>query len=192
MKSLEEYLAMMLVVLFFFLFTTAGFAGVAEKGNKTWDQIFVKQLQEISNPQKTDGLGYTLSREEALESVIKSAVDNGAPPCEALKLAVALNFNPYSVLMGMFKSGAKISLNDLCLCATEIGGSDVLPKRGLAEVVVDKGLMRQAADDAVDRYLVTRDEVTQSQCLQQGLAYTEEPTRFERNDPAIDDPDYSP
>ena len=53
--------------------------------------------------------------------------------------------------------------------------------------------MKQAADDAVAANLLTQDEVSQSQCLNdQGLAFTEPITPIERNDPAESNTDYSP
>jgi len=77
-----------------------------------------------------------------------------------MKLAVDLNFSPYNVVTGIFSSGADVDLNQLCMCATESG--------------ISKSLMAQAATAAVDANMLTRDEITQAQCLREGLGFTPE------------------
>lgn len=145
------------------VFALPGFA--QEKETKKWDTEFVQALEKIRSQKKTGGLGYTVTEEEALEKAIKKAMDQKAPACEALKLAVDLNFNPYTVVSGIFSSGAEIDLDQLCMCATESG--------------ISKSLMAQAATAAADANLLTRDEITQSQCLREGLGFTEEAQPFE-------------
>jgi hypothetical protein len=144
-------------------FALPGFAQETE--TKKWDTEFVQALEKIRVQKKTGGLGYTITEEEALEDAIKNAMDQKAPACEAMKLAVDLNFNPYAVVSGIFGSGAEIDLDQLCMCATESG--------------ISKSLMAQAASAAADANMLTRDEITQSQCLREGLGYTEE-ARFEK------------
>ncbi|HBT89906.1 hypothetical protein [Desulfobacter sp.] len=172
-----------------------GTAQTASEENQPWHLVFASDLAKIADPQKTDGLGYTLTEEESLDQAIKKAIiDNKAPACQVAKLAVGMNFNPYSVLSGIFKCGGKVGLDELCMCATEIGDTDpLLRELNLDDLPIDKTVMKQAADDAVAANLLTQDEVSQSQCLNdQGLAFTEEPTSIEQIDPAEGDPDYSP
>ncbi|MBP8830585.1 MAG: hypothetical protein KBG98_13190 [Desulfobacter sp.] len=172
-----------------------GTAQTASEENQPWHLVFASDLAKIADPQKTDGLGYTLTEEESLDQAIKKAIiDNKAPACQVAKLAVGMNFNPYSVLSGIFKCGGKVGLDELCMCATEIGDTDpLLSELNLDDLPIDKTVMKQAADDAVAANLLTQDEVSQSQCLNdQGLAFTEPITPIERNDPAEGDPDYSP
>jgi len=172
-----------------------GTAQTASEENQPWHLVFASDLAKIADPQKTDGLGYTLTEEESLDQAIKKAIiDNKAPACQVAKLAVGMNFNPYSVLSGIFKCGGKVGLDELCMCATEIGDTDpLLSELNLDDLPIDKTVMKQAADDAVAANLLTQDEVSQSQCLNdQGLAFTEEPTSIEQIDPAEGDPDYSP
>ncbi len=173
---------------------TMGTAQTTSEEDQPWHLAFAADLAKIADPQKTDGLGYTLTEEEALDQAIEKAISNEAPACQVAKLAVGMNFNPYSVLSGIFKSGGKIDLDQLCMCATEIGDSNpLLRDLNLDDVPIDKTVMKQAADDAVAANLLTQDEVSQAQCLtDQGLAFTEPITPFERNDPADEDPDYSP
>lgn len=140
------------------VFVSPGFAQDTE--TKSWDLQFVSDLQKIKSQQKTDGLGYTLSEEEALEIAIKKAMDQKAPPCEAMKLAVDLEFNPYNVITGIFNSGAEIDLEQLCMCATEGG--------------IPRSLLAQATEAAAEANRLTRDEIAQSQCLREGLGYTAE------------------
>ena len=163
--------------------------------DQPWHVVFAADLAKISDPQKTDGLGYTLTEEEALDQAIKKAINNDAPACQVAKLAVGMNFNPYSVLSGIYKSGGKIDLDQLCMCATETGDTNpLLRDLDLDDVPIDKTVMKQAVDDAVAANLITQDEVSQAQCLSdQGLAFTEAITPVERNDPAgIEAPGYSP
>ena len=173
---------------------TIGTAQTASEENQPWHLVFASDLAKIADPQKTDGLGYTLTEEESLDQAIKKAIiDNKAPACQVAKLAVGMNFNPYSVLSGIFKCGGKVGLDELCMCATEIGDTDpLLSELNLDDLPIDKTVMKQAADDAVAANLLTLDEVSQAQCLNdQGLAFTELITPIERNDPADSDSDYS-
>ena len=191
MKQLVSILAAFLLTA---VCCTVGTAQTAGEENQPWHLAFVSDLEKIGNPQKTDGLGYTLTEEDALEQAIKKAINKEAPACQVAKIAIGMNFNPYSVLSGIFKSGGKIDLDQLCMCATEIGDSNpLLSELNLDDVPIDKTVMKQAADDAVAANLITQDEVSQSQCLtDQGLAFTEAITPLERNDPADEDTDYSP
>lgn len=160
---MRYFISTMTATLILVMFCSPGMAGAAED-KKPWDVVFASDLAKIKSPKKTDGLGYTVTEEEALDQAIKKAIDNGGPVCETTKMAVGLNFNPYSVLMGVFKSGGKVKLDQLCMCATETEDSDA---------TIGKGIMKQAADDAVAKNLLTRDEVSEAQCLEQGLAFTE-------------------
>ena len=179
---LEDNMKYVKPILTIFLISTLlyslGFA--QEEKNTSWEETFVKDLAAIRSPQKTDAYGYTLSEEEALNAAIKKAMDQNAPACEVLKTAAGpgFNFNPYSVLTGLFSSKAKIDLEQLCICATETGD-------------VPKSLMIQATNTAVDGSLLARDEVTQAQCLQQGLGFTLAEQPLEGGDNKEKQPKYS-
>ena len=174
MKYLQPILVISLVLTVFCSFS------IAQEDKTSWEEVFVKDLAAIRSPQKTDAYGYSLSEEEALEAAIKKAIDQNAPACEVLKTAAGsdFNFNPYSVLTGIFSSKAKVDLEQLCMCATETGD-------------IPKSLMVQAANAAVDGDLLTRDEVTQAQCLQQGLGFTLAEQPLERGDTQEKQPKYS-
>ncbi len=167
-----------LLILALPLMITPGFAQDAQ--TPEWESDFISALEKIRAPQKTDGLGYTLSEEEALEQAITNAMEQEAPACEALKIAVDRNFNPYNVMMGIFNSKAKVDLNQLCMCATETG-----------DINMSKSLMAQAANAAVEGNMITRDEVTQAQCLREGLGFTPEETALERGDQKEKEDPYS-
>ncbi len=147
----------------------------------SWDEEYVQSLQKIKDPQKTGGLGYTLSEEEALEKAIQNAIDQEAPTCQVLKIGVEMKFNPYSILTGIYNSDAKIDLEQLCLCATETGDGSI-----------PKSVMLKATNDAVERGRFRRDEVTQAQCLQQGLGFTVAGVTPDRIDPKPKPQPYSP
>ena len=153
---MRNIIAALLIFIGLTAFTLPGFA--QDNAKQQWDVAFVHDLEKIRSQKKTGGLGYTLSQEEALNQAIKKAMDQQAPPCEAMKLAVDRNFNPYNVITGIFSSGAEIDLNQLCMCATEGG--------------ISKSLLARAAEAATDKNMLTRDEITQSQCLREGLGYT--------------------
>jgi len=139
-----------------FIFSSVG---LTQELNR-WDTELVNDLKAIKVQKKVGGLGYTLDEEEALKNAIQKAMDNKAPACEAMKLAIDLEFNPYNVISNIFNSGADIDLDQLCMCATEGG--------------ISKSLTTSAANAAVDANMLSRDEIIQSQCLNEGLAYTEE------------------
>ncbi len=161
---MRKIIAVVSISIALVVFTLPGFA--QENETRKWDAEFVQALEKIRSQKKTGGLGYTITEEEALEKAIKEAMDQKAPACEAMKLAVDLNFNPYAVVSGIFSSGAEVDLDQLCMCATESG--------------ISKSLMAQAASAAADANMLTRDEITQSQCLREGLAYTAEEGQLER------------
>ena len=69
-----------------------GTAQTASEDNQPWHLVFASDLAKIADPQKTDGLGYTLTEEESLDQAIKKAIiDNKAPACQVAKLAVGMN-----------------------------------------------------------------------------------------------------
>ena len=134
----------------------------------SWEKEFVLALQEgkIVEENTTEGLGYTLAQEEKEEQVLRTAIaaalQKEAPPCEAMKIAVDLNYKPYSVLKNIFSEDADVDLDQLCMCATEKGvGPDIL-----AQVATDTNRI---------------DEATQAQCFRDiGLGFTpEEPEDLE-------------
>jgi len=154
---MNKTIALLTILIVLVVFNSSCFA---QDAITQWDTEFVNDLQKIRSQKKTGGLGYTLSEDEALEKAIHKAMDQKAPACEAMKLAVDLDFNPYNVISGIFNSGADIDLDQLCMCATEGG--------------ISKSLTASAANAAADANMLNRDEIIQSQCLNQGLAYTEE------------------
>jgi hypothetical protein len=96
-----------------------------------------------------------------------------------MKMAVDLEYNPYSVLKAIYSQGGDLEIDPLCTCATEAG--------------VMKAVIARAAADAVtplNEPVYDVDEIARSQCLS-GLAFTasEEPT--EPPDDPDDDPDVS-
>ncbi|MCP4723069.1 MAG: hypothetical protein GY860_26755 [Desulfobacteraceae bacterium] len=155
---MRNILAVILISISLVVLALPGFAQDKEK--KEWDVKFVHDLEKIRSQQKTGGLGYTMDEEEALKKAIKKAMDQKAPPCEVMKLAVDKNFNPYDVISGIFNSGADIDVNQLCMCATEAG--------------ISKSLTARAADAAAEANMLTRDEIAEAQCLREGLGFTED------------------
>ncbi len=132
--------------------------------DNTWEKEFVQTLQKgkaIPTGQG-QGLAYTPAEETVLEGAIKKAMDLKAPPCEAMKIAVDLKYNPFSVLTNIFGYGGEVNLDQLCMCATESG--------------VNKQIVAEAATKAITPLgtpVFPRDEITQAQCLKEiGLGYT--------------------
>ncbi len=180
---MKKYIVFSIIISFTFL-SALSFAQDlqgADNQKESWDEIYVNTLTKIKNPDKTDGLGYTLSEEEALEKAITRAIKQEAPACQVLKIGVEMKFNPYQVLSGIFNSEAKIDLEQLCLCATETGDSSI-----------PKSIMVKAANDAVAKNKIRRDEVTQAQCLQQGLGFTVAQNAPDPINPVPKQPNYSP
>lgn len=174
---------------------TIGTAQTASEENQPWHFTFKADLEKIANSNGTDGLGYnTLTEEEALAQAVENAISNGAPAWQVLKVAVGMNFNPYSVLSAIFKSSEDVDLGQLYTYATETGGSDLLlSELNLDDIPIDKTVMQQAVNDALSAGLLTQNEVSKvQQLIDQGLAFTEPITPIERNDPAESNTDYSP
>ncbi len=130
----------------------------------SWEKEFVQTLQKgkIIPAGQAQGLGYTPAEETVLEGAIKKAMELKAPPCEAMKIAVDLKYNPFSVLTNIFSYEGEVNLDQLCMCATESG--------------VNKQIIAEAATKAITPLgtpVFERDEIIQAQCLKEiGLGYT--------------------
>ncbi len=131
-----------------------------------WEKEYIEKLQagkENSRQLKTEGLAYTPAEETVLEEAIIQAMDEKASPCEAMKIAVDLDYNPYLTIKHIYGYGGEVDLNQVCMCATEAGIQKQIVARAAAEAITPLG-----------EPVYDRDEIAQAQCLQQtGLAYTE-------------------
>ncbi len=136
-----------------------------------WEKEYIEKLQagkETSEQLKTEGLAYTPAEETVLEEAIIQAMENKGSPCEAMKIAVDLEYNAYLTLKHLYGYGGEVGLDQLCMCATESGIQTQIVARAAAEAITPLG-----------EPVYERDEIAQSQCINQigGLAYTEtEPT----------------
>ena len=143
----------------FTAFTVSGFAQ-----ENLWEKEFVQALQKgkADSAQNAGGLAYTPAESTVLEEAIKKAMDLNAPPCEAMKIAVDLKYQPYDVISNIFGHGGEVDLNQLCMCATESG--------------INKQIVARAAADATSPLgtpVFPRDEIAQAQCLNDvGLGFT--------------------
>jgi len=159
------------------IFSMVAVSSISFAQDNLWEAAFVQALQKgkADITKKGGGLGYTPSEGTVLETAIKKAMELKAPPCEAMKIAVDLKYNPYSVIKNIFGYGGEVDLNQLCMCATESG--------------INKQIIAKAASDAASSIgtpVYSRDEITQAQCLREiGLGYTQ---NIETPDP-INPPD---
>ena len=132
--------------------------GFAEENNKAWAPEYIKALQEGKEMINTP------SEETVLAEAVKQAiVINKAPAYEAMKIAVDLKYNPYSVIKNIFSHGGAIDLDQLCNDASKYG--------------INKQVFAKASKDAVSplgKPVFSRNELAQCQCLQEiGLGYHE-------------------
>lgn len=134
-----------------------------------WRTEYITALQDgkiVIAPSDADvdqGLAYTPSEEQVLMDAVADAMEQDASACECMKIAIDLEYNPYDVLKSIYMIGGNVTLDELCMCATEAG--------------VMKAIIAKAAGDALSpngEPMFSRDEIVQSQCLrgQEGLAYT--------------------
>ncbi len=164
---MKNILIPIFLILSLTIMTSTSFA----KEKKSWlddfENALIKGKADIKNA--SEGLGYTPDEATVLEKAIKTAMKAGAPPCEAIKSAVKLDYKAYGVITNIYSAGGQVNLDQLCMCATENGIS--------SEVVA------QAAKDATSPLgtpVFKRDEITQAQCL--GLGYTPEPLALVRTE----------
>lgn len=138
----------------------------AEKG---WRVAYIAALQEgktVPLPQgqaQEEGLAYTPPEEIVLKEAISKAMEQEAQACECMKIAIDLEYNPYSVLKSIYSSGGDVKLDQLCMCATEAGIMNAITAKAAVDALSPSGAP-----------VFSRDEITQSQCLggEEGLAYT--------------------
>ena len=164
---MKHVLVTSLLILGLIGFSYPGFAAAND-----WEKEFVQLLQQGKRQplKKAAGLAYTPSEEAVLEEAIKKAMALKAPPCEAMKIAVDLKYNPYSVIKDIFSYGGEVGLNQLCICATESG--------------IDKQIIAKSAADAISPLgtpVYLPDEIAQAKCLRDiGLGFTEAALPIER------------
>ncbi len=151
------------------IFSMALLSSMSFANENSWEKAYVNALQKgqkavltnIDN-NKGGGLGYTPSQETILEGAIKNAIEMKAPSCQMMKIAINMDYNPYSVIKNIFSFGGAVDLNQLCMCATESG--------------INKQIIAKAATEATSPLgtpVYSRDEIAQAQCLRNiGLGYT--------------------
>lgn len=139
-------------------------AGFAEEND--WEQEFVQALQKgkTQTTGQDAGLGYTPAGSTVLENAIKKAMGSNAPPCAVIKIAVDLEYNPYSVIKKIFSHGSDIDLNQLCMCANE---------NDINKQIVAKAAADARISSALCTPIFSSNEIAQVQCLKEiGLGYT--------------------
>lgn len=153
------------------LFLTIGIGffisqGFAEENNKAWESEFVQALLKGKEMIETGGneLADVPYQETILAEAVKRAiVIKDTQACQALKIAVDLEYNPYFVIKNIFSHGDEIDLDQLCMCAIEDG--------------INKQIFAKASKDAVSPLgepVFSSNELAQCQCLKEvGLGYHE-------------------
>lgn len=140
-------------------------APVSAEAQGGWQEALQSALEKgktAPEAPESGGLAYTPSEETILEEALTAALaeEKGDRSCECMKMAIDLDYNPYSVLKAIYSVGGDLEIDILCSCATEAG--------------VMKAVIAKAATDAVtplNEPVYDVDEIARSQCLS-GLAYT--------------------
>jgi len=137
------------------------FAAVGMAAAQDWEEEFQHALAEIREAgEPADGLGYSPSQEGMLDEAIGNALVGGGGSSQLMKMAVDAGLDPYAVLVSIYSQDS-VDIDELCLTATEQGMS--------------KAVIVQAAVNATGpggQPACSRDEITQAQCLLEGLPYT--------------------
>ncbi len=121
-------------------------------------------MHEAEQRAQAGGYAYTPTEEVILEEAISYALsdEEGDRACECMKIAMELEYNPYSVLKMIYGVGGDLEIDQLCTCATDAG--------------VTKAIIAEAATNAVtllNEPVYDINEISRSQCLT-GLAYQED------------------
>lgn len=167
----------LLVILMMVLFSTVVFAESQEQYSQMLKNGKVKLAQVSSIKVKNGeplGLGYTQTELGILESAISFGIDKECEPCEMMKEAINQQYHAYDTIKLIYSKGGDVKLDQLCMCAVEQG--------------IQKTIIVQAMVDAVNSYgkpRFDRDEVIQSQCLGEGLGYTQAMTDIPRIKPPV-------
>lgn len=149
---------LILLCVIFVIFSSISFAQ-----NNSWENDYRIALIKgktitINTIKNTTSM---LSETIVLKRAIKKALDLNAPPCIVMKIAIDFQYNPYYVIKDIYSYGGLLSIDQLCMCATESG--------------INKQIIAKAATDAVSSIgtpIYRRDEIAQSQCLKDiGLGY---------------------
>lgn len=172
----------------FSLLVSLGFSASSMGASQSWEQEFINALTKAKEAgqagQRGEGLGYNQSPEQLLDEAIQDAMAQGGPPCQILRMAVDMDFNPYPVLLSIYSQGS-VDLDEVCMCATE---------QGVGKAVIAQAATSASGPSGTPAY--NRDEIAQSQCLQEGLPYTpaamENPPQPESPDPIPPDSVSSP
>ena len=142
-----------------------------------WEKSFISKLVKGKQNDTfiSGGLGYHPTEEKLLGNAIKEAIEGKGPACEIMKIAIDLNYSPYSTIKFIYSYGDEVLLDQLCMCATESG--------------INKQVITKAAIDATSiegKQVYNRDEIAQAQCFgSRGLGYTESSDAPPRIEPPV-------
>ena len=134
-----------LLIVFVVLMITVSSGFTKEK----WSDKFSKSLSVSYEP---------LEKNDILKDAIDQAMNEDAPPCEVMRIAIGMDFKPYFVILFIYENNKDNNLDEICWCATSDGIEDFI-----------------VAKAAIDSKVFRNNEIAKSECLKKGLAYTSLP-----------------
>jgi hypothetical protein len=146
------------LIFVFCLVLSLGFAAGTMAASQNWEQELNEALGKIKTAADEGEPQEAL--DEMIDEAVSSAMSAGGGGCQIMKMAVSSGINPYPVLVSIYSQG-QVSLDDICMCATE---------QGVSAAVVAQAATDAKGPDGAPAY--SRDELAQCQCLQAGLPYT--------------------
>ncbi len=146
------------------IFGLTALSSISYAKSNLWEKAYINALQKGMSATVNKGgeSGAASSQEAILKNAIKNALAMKAPVGQMIKIAVNMQYNPYSVIKNILSLGGKISLNQLFMYASQSG--------------INKQIVAKAAEDAVTPTgapVYSKGEITQAQALKNiGLGYT--------------------
>ncbi len=134
----------------------------AEKTEKQlkekWEREYISRLNKKSSDLD--------EKKIILKDAITKALDDEAPPCACMRIAIGLEYKPYFVIRYIYEHSPGVGLDELCWCATSDG--------------IEKQIIAKAAADAETKdgnSVFRENEIASADCLKgdKGLAYTATP-----------------
>ncbi len=136
MKTIKILLLLIVLIL----------VAMSTRAEDTWQQKFSLAIDtNIENP----------LRQKILKDGIAVALEEEAPPCEVMRIAIGKEYKPYFVIKYIYESSKDAKIDELCWCATNDGIEDMI----IMKAVMDSEVFRQ-------------NEIAKSDCLREALPYT--------------------
>jgi hypothetical protein len=152
-KDIKFKLALFIIISAFIVGVVPNCLAVEKQKKEKWETEYNSILsQTATSPNE---------KRAFLKDAITKALDENAPACEVMRIAIGMEYKPYFVMRYIYEHSQGVKLDELCWCATSDGVEHPIISKAVADA-------KAPNNDPVFR----QNEIAKADCLKQGLAYT--------------------